>query len=86
MSNLGKCRRERGNHHGRECIPAARKASFTTVYRSVAQDKRISLKARGLFLLMQSLPEDWEYTISGLATVAGTGKDPPDPVGAQGAV
>ena len=53
----------------------ARKASFTTVYRSVAQDKRISLKARGLFLLMQSLPEDWEYTISGLATVAGTGKD-----------
>lgn len=25
----------------------ARKASFTTVYRSVAQDKRISLKAPG---------------------------------------
>lgn len=45
------------------------------VYREVAQDRRLSLKARGLFLLLQSLPEDWKYTISGLATLAGTGKD-----------
>lgn len=48
---------------------------FTTVYRSVAQDQRLSLKARGLFLLLQSLPDDWRYTISGLASTAGTGKD-----------
>ena len=48
---------------------------FTTVYRDVAQDRRLTLKARGLFLLMQSLPEDWSYTISGLAGMAGTGKD-----------
>lgn len=48
---------------------------FTTVYREVAQDRRLSLKARGLFLLLQSLPETWQYTISGLATLAGTGKD-----------
>lgn len=48
---------------------------YAIVYRTVAQDKRISLKARGLFLLMQSLPEDWNYTVSGLASVAGTGKD-----------
>lgn len=52
-----------------------RKKGFTTVYRTVAQDKRLSLKARGLFLLMQSLPDDWNYTISGLATQAGVGKD-----------
>lgn len=48
---------------------------FTTVYRAVAQDERLSLKARGLFLLLQSLPEDWNYTVSGLAATAGTGKD-----------
>ena len=41
----------------------------------MAQDRRLSLKARGLFLLLQSLPETWQYTISGLATLAGTGKD-----------
>lgn len=52
-----------------------RRKGYAVVYRSVAQDKRLSLKARGLFLLMQSLPEDWKYTISGLANVAGTGKD-----------
>lgn len=53
----------------------ARRRGFTTVYREVAQDRRLSLKARGLFLLLQSLPETWQYTISGLATMAGTGKD-----------
>lgn len=52
-----------------------RRKGFTTVYREVAQDARLSLKARGLFLLMQSLPEDWNYTISGLAQLAHTGKD-----------
>ena len=52
-----------------------RRRGFTTVYRDVAQDRRLSLKARGLFLLLQSLPETWQYTISGLATLAGTGKD-----------
>lgn len=52
-----------------------RRKGFTTVYRTVAQDKRLSLKARGLFLLLQSLPEDWNYTISGLAAMAGSGKD-----------
>lgn len=54
----------RGKHKG-----------FTTVYRSVAQDKRLSLKARGLFLLLQSLPDDWRYTQAGLAHVAGMGRD-----------
>ena len=54
---------------------SGRRRGFAVVYRDVAQDRRLSLKARGLFLLLQSLPEDWQYTISGLATVAGTGKD-----------
>ena len=56
-------------------IRSSRRRGFTTVYREVAQDRRLSLKARGLFLLLQSLPETWQYTISGLATLAGTGKD-----------
>lgn len=54
---------------------SGRRRGFAVVYREVAQDRRLSLKARGLFLLLQSLPEDWKYTISGLATLAGTGKD-----------
>lgn len=58
-----------------ETLFRGRRNGYTVVYRAVAQDKRLSLKTRGLFLLMQSLPEDWNYTISGLASVAGTGKD-----------
>lgn len=58
-----------------ETIFKGRRKGYAIVYRDVAQDSRLSLKARGLFLLMQSLPEDWNYTISGLASVAGTGKD-----------
>jgi len=54
---------------------SGRKKGFAVVLRDIAQDQRLSLKARGLILLMASLPENWEYTISGLARKAGTGKD-----------
>jgi len=52
-----------------------RKKSFTTIYNSVIRDVRLSLKAKGLFAVMASLPENWEYTVGGLASVAGVGKD-----------
>lgn len=58
-----------------ETIFKGHRKGYAIVYRAVAQDKRLTLKARGLFLLMQSLPEDWNYTVAGLASVAGTGKD-----------
>lgn len=45
------------------------------LYRTAAQDDRLTLEARGLFALMVSLPENWEYTVSGLAVKAGCGKD-----------
>lgn len=53
----------------------ARRSGFAVVYRAVAQDDRLSLKARGLYVLMASLPDNWEYTIAGLAKKAGSGKD-----------
>ena len=56
-------------------IKINRRHGYTVIFRSVAQDSRLSLKARGLFLLMQSLPDDWSYSISGLAAKANTGKD-----------
>lgn len=48
---------------------------FVMVYREVAQDRRLSLEARGLFMLMTSLPGSWRYTVTGLAKVAGCGRD-----------
>lgn len=54
---------------------SGRKKGFVVLYREAAQDARLSLEARGLFGLMVSLPDNWEYTVSGLAAKAGCGKD-----------
>lgn len=55
-------------------IKSGRRKPFVVLYREVARDQRLSLEARGLFLVMCSLPEDWQYTVSGLGTVAGCNK------------
>ena len=56
-------------------IQSGRKKPFVVLYREVARDNRLTLEARGLFLVMISLPEDWQYTVSGLGKIAGCGKD-----------
>ena len=47
---------------------------FVMGYREVAQDGRLSLEARGLFMGMTSLPDSWRYTVAGLAKMAGCGR------------
>ena len=54
---------------------SGRKKGFVVLYRAAAQDTRLSLESRGLLALMISLPDDWEYTVSGLAIKAGCGRD-----------
>ena len=39
------------------------------------KDRILSLKAKGLLSLMLSLPENWDYSILGLATLSKDGKD-----------
>ncbi len=41
---------------------------------NILWDKRLSMKARGLLAYVLSLPDDWDYTVSGLSTAAGMGK------------
>ncbi len=60
---------------GESSVRFSRRKAFATLYREVAQDDRLSLEARGLLLLMASLPEDWKYSVAGLAKKAGCGKD-----------
>lgn len=38
------------------------------------QDKTLSLKAKGLLSLMLSLPDTWDYSVSGLATLSTDGE------------
>lgn len=52
-----------------------KKQGFTVLYNSVLADARLSLKTKGLFAIMQSFPDDWNYSITGLASRAGVGRD-----------
>ena len=50
-------------------------ANFTVMSNYHFKEKKMSLKAKGLLSLMLSLPDDWDYSISGLATLSKDGKD-----------
>ena len=57
-----------------ECI-VQRTAGYTVMSNHHLRDKRLSLKAKGLLSVILSLPEDWDYTIAGLALICDCGRD-----------
>lgn len=40
--------------------------NYTVMSNYHLRDKRLTLKAKGLLSFMLSLPEDWDYSISGI--------------------
>ncbi len=44
-------------------------SDFTVISNSYLRDKSISLKAKGLLSMILSLPDDWEYSVAGLASI-----------------
>ena len=48
---------------------------YTVMANHHLRNTALSLKAKGLLSLMLSLPEDWDYTLSGLARINAEGKD-----------
>ena len=52
-----------------------RTQNYTVMGNYHLRDKRLSLKSKGLLSQMLSLPEDWDYTLSGLARINAEGKD-----------
>lgn len=49
--------------------------NYTTMSNFHLRDSGLSLKAKGLLSQMLSLPENWDYTLSGLAAINKEGKD-----------
>lgn len=43
--------------------------NYTVMSNTHLRDKELSLKAKGLLSLMLSLPDDWDYTLRGLAAI-----------------
>jgi len=56
-------------------IKANRNGHYTVINNSIFQDKRISLKSRGLFATIMSLPDNWEISIKGLSKILKENKD-----------
>lgn len=50
-------------------------ANYTIMSNYHFKEKEMSLKAKGLLSLMLSLPDDWDYSINGLATLSKDGRD-----------
>lgn len=49
--------------------------NFTVMSNFHFKEKKMSLKAKGLLSLMLSLPDTWNYSVSGLVTLSKDGKD-----------
>ena len=49
--------------------------NYTVMSNYHLRDNCLSLKAKGLLSQMLSLPEDWDYTLAGLARINAEGKD-----------
>ena len=50
-------------------------SNFTVMSNYHFKERKMSLKAKGLLSLMLSLPDEWDYSISGLAALSKDGKD-----------
>ena len=51
-----------------------KESNYTRVSNHYLRDSSLSFKAKGLLTLMLSLPEDWDYTIAGLAQFTADGR------------
>ena len=49
--------------------------SFTVINNTIARDPRASLKARGLYLTIMSLPPTWDFSIAGIASILTENRD-----------
>lgn len=52
----------------------ASNTEITTIDSEILRDKRLSLKAKGFFAIVNSLPSGWDFSINGIATILKEGK------------
>jgi hypothetical protein len=56
-------------------IRRVKNENFTTINNAVLRDTSLSLKAKGLMVMVMGLPETWDFSIAGLAKIVKEGKD-----------
>lgn len=50
-------------------------SNYTVIDNSIFKNKDLTLKGKGLLCVMLSLPDGWDYTLAGLATLSADGID-----------
>lgn len=48
--------------------------NYTTINNTIFKDKTVSCKTKGLFATIMSLPDDWDFSISGMSSILKEGK------------
>lgn len=48
--------------------------NYVNVYKGIATDRSLGLKARGMLLTLLSLPDNWDFTVNGLNKILPDGK------------
>lgn len=54
-------------------IRVHKKSNYTVLSNEPLREKKMSLKAKGMLCVMLSLPDDWNYSISGLESICSEG-------------
>ncbi len=49
--------------------------NYTVMCNYHLRDTKLSMKARGLLSVVLSLPDDWDFSLAGLAVISKEGKD-----------
>lgn len=55
-------------------IKKKREGGYTTISNELIRNKNLSLKAIGLFAVLWSLPEDWDFSIHGMCSILKDGE------------
>lgn len=58
-----------------EEIKVPRLRPYTPIYNQIIQDEGLRLQTRAVFMLMLSCPPGWDFTVRGMAKIAGVSKD-----------
>lgn len=68
-------KQEKGNNVMSTVFRVQKNANYTTMSNYHLKDKRLSYKAKGLLSVILSLPDEWDYSLKGLAYISGDGVD-----------
>ena len=63
------------NYGNGNIIRKHKNTNFTVVDNEILRNNKLSLKAKGLLVILLSLPDDWEFSVSGLSSLSKDGRD-----------